>query len=176
LNKKILSALAMSAALLAAIVPAQAAPITWTLNGVTFNDGATASGSFVYDALTHAGSSFNISTTAGTLSAFTFDDANSGFYSGAGVGPNNFMLFTDTGRRYFNFSFVAPLTDAGGTYAISPSISYECANCSPFRLITGGTVSAAASNVVPEPGTLALMLPALGALAFAARRRKQATA
>ena len=35
---------------------AHAAPVTWTLTGVTFDDGSTASGSFVYDGV----SSFSV--------------------------------------------------------------------------------------------------------------------
>ena len=43
---------------------AQAAPVLWTLNGVSFDDGSTASGSFVYDAATNLYSNVNIVTTA----------------------------------------------------------------------------------------------------------------
>jgi hypothetical protein len=46
---------------------ASAAPVTWTLNGVTFQDGATASGSFVYDATTNTYSNVNITTSGGTI-------------------------------------------------------------------------------------------------------------
>ncbi|MEP7354005.1 MAG: hypothetical protein ABI824_12310, partial [Acidobacteriota bacterium] len=41
-----------------------AAPITWYLQGVTFADGGTASGSFVYDATTNVYSGVNVSVTA----------------------------------------------------------------------------------------------------------------
>jgi hypothetical protein len=43
-----------------------AIPLTWTLLGVTFYDGGTAHGSFVYDADLDSYSSFNITTTAGS--------------------------------------------------------------------------------------------------------------
>jgi IPTL-CTERM motif len=46
---------------------ADAAPVTFTLRGVTFQDGATASGSFDYDANTNTYSNVNITTTGGTI-------------------------------------------------------------------------------------------------------------
>jgi hypothetical protein len=45
---------------------ASAVPIQWTLDGVTFIDGGTASGSFVFDADLSIYSSINTSTTAGS--------------------------------------------------------------------------------------------------------------
>lgn len=174
MSKQILSGITIAIALLAANVPAQAIPINYTLQDVRFTDGTFATGSFTYDASTHVGYDFNVSTTAGTLSAFTYNDANSGFYYGGGAGPNNFIMFVDTGTRYFNFAFASPLTNAGGTYALSTSNSYECMNCGTFRRVTGGSVTSDAVTDVPEPGTAALMLAAIGAFGLAARRRKQA--
>ena len=46
----------------ALMVGAQAAPVLWTLNGVTFDDGAVATGSFVYDAVTNQYSAIQIVT------------------------------------------------------------------------------------------------------------------
>ena len=43
-----------------------AVPVVWTLNGVTFDDGGTASGSFTYDAGTDTYSAISMSTTAGS--------------------------------------------------------------------------------------------------------------
>jgi hypothetical protein len=172
MSKQILSGVTMAIALLAASVTVEAAPITYTLQDVAFADGTFATGSFDYDATTHVGSSVNVATTAGTLSALTYNDANSGFYYGGGAGPNNFILFVDSGTRYFNFSFFTPLTNAGGTYALTTSNSYECNNCGSFRRVIGGSVTSVAATAVPEPSTGALMLAAIGALI--APRRKQA--
>jgi hypothetical protein len=161
--------------LLGAGLPAQATPITWNLNGLTFDDGTTATGSFVFDANTHTSSSFNVSTMAGDLPAFTYNIGNSGLYYGGGFGPNNFVLFTDDGGRYFNFSFTDALTDAGGTVSLVPFGSYECFNCTPYRLVVAGSVSSSqAPTDIPEPGSLALVAPALGLLGFMTRRRKTA--
>jgi hypothetical protein len=173
MSKRFLSSLAIGVALSTAALSVQATPITYTLAGVTFADGATASGSFVFDSDTHRSSAFNISTTPGILTAFQWSNANSGLYFGGGAGINNFTLITTNGLRVFNFSFLNPFTNAGGTNLINLASTYECYNCSPFRRVTAGSVT---SNTVPEPGTLALMLPVLGALVFGARRHKRAQA
>ena len=173
MNKKLLPVLVTCAALLTAALPAQAIPITYTLANVKFADGTSATGSFIFDAATHISAAFAIHTEPGVLSAFDWSKANSGLYFGGGAGPNNFTIITTDGRRVFNFSFLAPLTDAGGTYAINLASTYECNNCGTFRRVVSGSVT---SNAVPEPATLALMLPAFGALLVAARRRRQAKA
>jgi hypothetical protein len=46
---------------------AWAVPVTWTLHNVVFQDGATVSGSFVYDADTNTYSAVNITTTTGPI-------------------------------------------------------------------------------------------------------------
>ena len=173
MNKKFFSSLAVGLAFSSAALTAQAIPISYTLDNVKFADGTSATGSFIFDATTRLSSGFDISTYPGVLGAFNWTRANSGLYQGGGAGPNNFILMTTDGRRVFNFSFLNPLTNAGGTYAINIASTYECNNCGTFRRVISGNVT---SNAVPEPATLALMLPALGALFVAARRRKQARA
>ena len=50
-------------------LPAHANPITWHLDGVAFDDGGTANGSFVYDADTNIYSDVSVVTTAGSAFA-----------------------------------------------------------------------------------------------------------
>lgn len=161
--------------MLCATLPAQAGWITWNLDGVTFSDGSTATGSILMDPTAHTSSIFSVSTTEGALSAFTFNNDNSAVYFGGGAGPNNFILFNSP-QRYFNFSFVSALDAAGGTFALNTASSYECMNCSPARRVTAGSLTTVAAVEVPEPATTALLLPALGMLGWMSRRRKKQAA
>jgi hypothetical protein len=113
-------------------------PVTWTLSGVTFGDGGTASGYFVYDADTNNFSEGSISVAGGNTAIFvpvTYGDpwnqltvnAQNGFYSwGPGFGV---YLWIDT----------AGLSDSGGTVALSTQ-SYECTNCLSVRYVSAGNV------------------------------------
>jgi hypothetical protein len=169
MNKILARAVLVGATLLASSQAVHAIPVTYQLQDVTFTDGATASGSFIYDADTRSRGAFQVTTTDGVLPGFTYDGISSGMYLGGGSGPNNFILFANTGRRYLNFSFLQPLGSAPGTYAINAASSYECNNCGTFRMMSGSVTVAGAE--VPEPATALLMLPAALGL-FAARRRK----
>ncbi len=66
--------LVLTALLLCNISLADAALLDWDLIGITFNDGATASGSFTFDTDLNVVTEFDITTTAGTLitSAFNY--------------------------------------------------------------------------------------------------------
>jgi hypothetical protein len=165
-----LSNMALGLFLCICALAAQAVPITYTLTGVTFTDGTSATGSFTFDADTKKSSGYSILTMPGILSAFNWNPSNSGLYYGGGAGPNNFTLITLTGNRVFNFSFVNPLTNAGGTDPINFASTYECNNCGTYRRVNAGSVT---SVNVPEPGTLALLLPVLAGIAYTTRRRQQ---
>ncbi len=157
------------AILLAAALPAQAVPILYNLSGVTFSDGTAATGSLMYDAVTHVGSNFSVVTLAGLLPAFTYDTSNSGLYTGGGAGPNNFILMRFDGHRVFNFSLIDPFTDAGGSHLLNTGSTYDCNNCGTYRRVTAGSLVAAAADV-PEPATLLSVLSALALLGLVRRR------
>ena len=173
-----------------AFVAAQAvaAPLTWVLSGITFSDGGTASGSFVYDANTNTYSSVNITTIAGSVRT---TGATYHFVCGQdvpscnGVSPSagfNLNLTSaaanQTGLPGFALFFSSALTNAGG----SVSVTGEEANCSnstctapvsPERSITGGSVSTVAVPATPAPSSVLLVSAGLlfaGFYAWWARR------
>lgn len=137
-------------ALFTLALSAPAEPITWTLSGVTLQDGVTASGSFTFDA--DAGtacstgtspcgtySSIDIATTAGGgLSAETYLYAcGEDVPTCTGVSPDSteVLLLTSSAANqsglpglalFFTGSGATPpagLTDAGGTIDVSNSSS-----------------------------------------------------
>src|ERR1035438_7407260 len=117
------------AILMLCAINAAAKPVTWHLQHVTFADGGTASGSFVYDV--DAGfngtySNISITTTAGTTmtaDTFAFVDPGAVSYSirffPVTTGPDL------TGTPVLVLYFVSPLTDAGGSLALQTSGPFQ---------------------------------------------------
>lgn len=156
---------------------ATAVPLTWTLQGVTFDDGGTASGSFIIDSANGDLLSWNITTTAGSsLPGFTFDTTNSSLFGQDVFGvPNAYTITRDTpfAEPYWHMTFDSALTAMGTvnfSYANDLSGSWECNNCTPIRYMTAGSVTTG-TNDVPEPAPLALFSIALAGLAL--RRLKK---
>jgi hypothetical protein len=157
--------------------------LTWTLTSVSFIDGATASGSFVFDADTRTVLSWNITTTAtvdpganggpsNSLSGKTYttnslSNASTDYY----LNPSALAVQDAAGNR-FGFVYSSKLIDAGGLIALKPgaSMGYEI-NGFRSRNITAGSV--AATSPVPESGTCSLLMAGFGALAWLRRRPMQ---
>lgn len=111
--------------------------VTWYLDGVQYDTGATASGSFDFDADTVAYSNINI-TTAGSPHQGT---TTYGVPNPLSLGSSTFFqavaetLPDMTGVPVMALSFASPITNAGGTVNILPgptNLSYQgmCnANC-----------------------------------------------
>jgi hypothetical protein len=160
--------------LLAGLIPARANPILWTLEGVTFSDGATASGFFTYDADTGIYSqTFSLSVTAGNAPAFTYTGADA-ILGGVSTQP---QAFDEAYPRSFDFTLTSALTDAGGIVPLlaDPDLSFDCVGldaCIPSeqRGVTGGEV--VAGSAAPEPGTFPLLGIGGVALFIAARSRR----
>jgi|SRR5215831_14358608 len=158
---------------------------TWTFSNVPFDDGGTASGSFVYNALTNSYTDIHVTTTAGTLLSGALYtslspcclDSDTGF----AFGPN-VTDFTNTPVLFFLFS--TPLTNAGGTIPlmfgfVDPSLDSAedfCTNsdCTAFsaRFVTGGEVVGVPNTAVPEPSAILLLIVGLIVLLVGSILRK----
>jgi hypothetical protein len=138
-----------------------AVPFTFTLTGVTFNDGATASGYFIFDPSTSTYGPFSITTTAGV--SFT----GSLYSPGAGTGtsylssPDQFIFDNfSIDSHYLVLSYSGHITGPG-IYTLAPgtgtgpgsfSNSGEFVDASfDYRLITAGSLTVTPASV-PESG------------------------
>lgn len=156
------------------------ASVTWYLNNVTFNDDATASGSFAWDADSQTLSNWNISTTAGVLPSFTYTPADSsgGNYFQVSGYQNEFLFMVNGSTRQLRMTPIAALSDAGGIVDVDLNTwgggagSLECNNCNPYRKIVSGSFQTTAVSSVPEPGSLGLL--GLSLAAFGIIRAKLA--
>ncbi|WP_426039366.1 IPTL-CTERM sorting domain-containing protein [Brevundimonas sp. DC300-4] len=159
---------------------ALAAPVVWTLNGVTTADGQTVTGSFTYDSDTNTYSAINITSTGG-VGPFTAIATGPGSSSTqtffiqtpAGIGQNGVVLVT-SGK-----------TNAGGTLTINTGAGagglYTCLGActsgtlTAGRHITAGTFVGVAPAAVPTLSEWAMILFGLmlagGAALYIQRRQ-----
>lgn len=167
---KRLSSMIFAAGLLAT---SAAQALTWTLNGVTFDDNTTVTGSFNFDAVTGDYSNWSLNVQAGSfLGAYTYTDGGNGNFLGVHDALSaDFVAFPSGPSRYLRLTFLNALSDLGGVVSLGPA-GYECNNCSQLRNIVSGNVSALA---VPEPSVWALYGLGLASLAGIGRRRKGAS-
>jgi len=148
----------------------QAAAVTWTLEGITFDDSGTATGTFNYDADMNTYSDINITTQGGdTLNfggkytqLFTEAASNSGELK-----TETFPCGTIAGSCVFGLNFATNLMNAGGSINIlaDNAISIE-GFYGPTRNIISGSVSA-----VPVPAAVWLFGSALAGLGWLRRKR-----
>src|SRR5260221_3742080 len=145
-------AVALARTLLAGVVvagmvavgtPANAVPVEWFLLNVTFDDGATATGHFVFDASTNTYSDWFI-RALGSLTAPGFEysvvNSISGSHSASSLYlefPLNFVPPPDTDLVLF---FAGALTDAGGEVALLGGVERENERVH-VRAVTGGSVA-----------------------------------
>jgi len=182
----------LSAAALAAPRVAEAAPLPWTLSGVTFEDGGKASGTFDFDAVTGAYSDVAIATTAGSsFAGATYSAALPSPISAPGqrIAVTTAALTDYTGAPALLLAFDQRLTGTGGTVPLTASASdggsclnSGCTNIGLDRDVSAGSVTAAApvgvlASVpasVPEPGSLWVLGGGVLGLGLVRRRRKAA--
>jgi hypothetical protein len=124
---------------------ANAFPVTWTLSGVTFSDGGTATGSFVYDFDTNTISTWSVSVAGGDTQTFppvTYDATTSSASYSTPTDVGAFFALNAPSTRQLRLPAVSQLSDTGGTLAvnIAGSGAAECYNCGPARTYTAGNL------------------------------------
>jgi hypothetical protein len=156
---------------------ASAVPVTWTLHEVVFQDGATASGSFTYDADTNTYSAVNITTTTGPIrtgATYTFV-CIAPCVDGGPPSSENAVFLTispasdQTDLPVLALGFFAPLTNAGAKAIPAFMGEGNCgdATCSTFESparFAGGLVSTLVVGPIPtlsEWGMILLVLSLL---------------
>jgi hypothetical protein len=160
--------------LAAGFTPAKAVPVTWTLQDWTFNDGGSASGSFVYDADTNVFSDMFIATTNGSArTGAIYGEAISGGNTAFSAVP--FAGFPSlVSSPNLVVMFASQLTNLGGIVDVFMGQEATCDNVActslagPIRFLEDGSVVAA----TPIPAALPLFLTGLVALVAVGRRKR----
>ena len=141
---------------------ASGSPVIWSLSGVHFTDGSTASGSFTYDADLNVVSDINIMSSQATylFQASTFP-----------VQPFEFV-FVPTAVLSFGATLPAlvllpssALTDAGGTvplccsngFSLQGVICHDACSAVTTSHQADGFVTATGATTVPEPSITPLV-------------------
>lgn len=165
----------LALALLITSSAAFAAPVEWTLNNVTFDDGNTLTGSFVYDpdtgiysdVLMHASDLGQVGYSDTSLPPFVVNNWV--------TSVSSTELYAETwhdplGTFQLTLLFESALGNSGGTVNIlSTSNEFYPVQYDNQRFVVSGTVSA-----VPIPAAAWLMGSALLSIGFARRQRTAA--
>jgi len=139
-----------------------AVPLTFTLTGVTFDDGATASGSFVFNPSTMTYGVFDIITSDGSVLAGSHYSPGSGSTTGYFSSPDSYIfdnfaidshyLVLSYGGHIAGPGFY-PLMAGASNGAGSFVDSGEFVDSSfDYRLITDGAFDVTSASSVPDSG------------------------
>ena len=172
LNRQPLHVFIIAALSMVCVLSANAAPVVWTLDGVTRSDGGTVTGSFTYDAVADTYSAINIISTPGSSSV-------PGEAYGTPIQAEPTFLYmartpvpadlTNQNVIFFDYS---ALTDAGGTLTLQVSSSEvlcPSSDCTGTPLDTVN-LSGQVTTTPPTPPAIATPVPTISAygLAFTA--------
>jgi hypothetical protein len=183
--------IAAAVVILGFAAPASADTIAnFVLDGVTFNDGGTASGSFTLDLTTDTLSNVNITTSTdsalGVGTTFTDSDYSNSFTPG----PVYFLFDNNASLPVDELTIELSETLTPSNLASTPSFSFYSDGvvevgysslCPDFdycgeRIIATGSLtdlSATPVSATPLPATLPLFAGGLGFVGYLAKRRKQ---
>lgn len=160
---------------------ASATLIKWHLQDVAFDDGGTASGSFIYDADTSTFSSINVMTSTGSILpgenydiVLPISPGSSVFLSFA----NSLGIFDFTGTYAIAIALPSAMTNLGGTITFdvtsfwvleSLCVDKDCLGVvQPLRRLTSGYIT----TNVSEPSFIGLFTALLLGLGFTSREPK----
>lgn len=181
-------AVGLSFALTALATTAIAAPIKWELQNVVFDDGGSASGSFLFDADTETFSNLNLTTTQGSvLGGNTYEfsgpwasskaiDSYSAMTSHDLTGEGGLFLILDTAMTNLGGTLSARGWDGtawnsnlgAGFWAEGICADAKCNDYSAGRQLTSGQIT---TLPVPLPAGGVFLLTGIFGMA-ALRRRK----
>lgn len=152
--------------LLLTLTSATASPIVWDLNKVMFNDGAAASGFFVYDMTTQSFSDWDLVSSAGSVaSGYTYVPGTS--VAAANTGTCDIGFMADGNASQFLCLNTESALVAGAAPGLSPS-SFESYPGGVRTVVSGGVTDPppGGGDSIPEPATFGLVL--IGATLFSA--------
>jgi len=138
---------------------AAAAPILWTLNGVTISGGGggTVTGSFVFDADTGVYSNLAITSTLPNASFDTSDVGGPfGSFATRVHMVANFGLADLSFQPSLVLDFSPALTNAGGSVSVG-GLSGRCDDAACASIFVTGNIFAGSAASVPEPASLLLL-------------------
>jgi len=150
---------------------ASADSVIWTLTDLTFEDGGTASGYFVYDATTNTVTSIDIVTTGGASGGATYTSLDPGY------GPYSFdMAFVTvpglsdyTGAPALEFQTVGDvaLTNVGGVVPVDVN-EFVCTDavCDTAGEVRGTLDGGTLVGVVITPEPSAVLFLGIGLFVF----------
>jgi hypothetical protein len=164
---------AMAGAIVTLACASAADAATYFLHGVTFDDGATATGSFttnVYDIVD------------GVSIVTTSTPAAAGYNYAAPWNVNqtaNSVSFNDppSYQGYFTLTTLNAINSSGVNPLLTGGASAECPlGCTAPRSVVSGYISTSAIAAAPEPAAWSLMLLGVGVVGFGLRRARKAGA
>lgn len=167
--KKSVRALAF-VSILAGFSACASASTVWNLVGVTFSDGAAATGFFTVNSTFDALTNWDVTIAGSSLGAdFHYTPADSNFFN---ISPTEVALGSNPFASFMVLIPVAAMTNAGGTINLTTGdSSVDCSPTGACGALVGGQISTAS---IPEPSSVGLAASGACILGLILYRRRRA--